>query len=146
MSLQVQVVDKGLSRFLAKALRLLDGQGKPINEAIGAALEQNANLRFDTKTDPAGNPWREWAPSTAKARAAEGRGTLLEYTGRLRDSLTHVADNDSVEVGFGVPYARYVDKVRPLLLDNGKLGKDDAEDAIAAAMTALQKQLNLRGA
>lgn len=146
MTFQVKVADRGLSKVLSAALRALGGQAKPVMSAVGAALEQNANLRFDTKTAPDGSAWKAWAPATAAARAREGRGTLLEYTGRLRDSLTYTATNDSVEVGFGVTYAPYVDKLRPLLLDNGKLGTDDAEDAVAAAMAALKKQLNLRGA
>lgn len=79
----------------------------PVNRAIGGVLERNVNLGFDTKTDPGGRAWAAWAQSARAARLREGRGNLLEYTGRMRDSLTHLADARGVEVGFGVNYARY---------------------------------------
>lgn len=81
------------------------GNLQPLMDELGALLESRVNLRFATKTDPAGRPWAEWAPSTAKRRRKEGRGTLLEYRRRMLDSLTHASGADFLEVGFGVDYA-----------------------------------------
>lgn len=94
-----QIVDY----FHALGQRL--GNPRPLLDELGAVLESRVQQRFDTKTDPAGAAWTPWAKSTARQRAKSGRGTLLEQTRRLRNSLTHAADRQSVTVGFGVPYA-----------------------------------------
>jgi phage gpG-like protein len=144
MSLAVRVTDRGVGLALRRMTALL-GDMTPISEAVGSRLERNINLRFDTQTGPDGSAWKQWAPSTAKARAAEGRGTLLQYTGRMRASLTHLADNDGVEVGFGVGYAVFAEFMsRPLLFDDGQLSDEDSNDALKAALQAFRKQLRLQ--
>ena len=148
MSLRIQVTDHGVQLALARFRAALRNT-RPVMQAIGAKLDRNVNLRFDTKTDPARQAWTPWSAETAAARAREGRGTLLEYTGRMRDSLTHLADSDSVEVGFGVDYAQYHETggrhlpQRPLLLNNGSLSQKDWDDALKVAMTAFRRQLRL---
>lgn len=144
MSLSVRVTDKGVGLALRRMSALLSDM-TPINQAIGSRLERNINLRFDTHTAPDGSAWKQWAPSTAAARAAEGRGTLLQFTGRMRDSLTHAADQAGVEVGFGVDYAVFAEYGgRPLLFDGGQLGDEDANDALKAALQAFRKQLRIQ--
>lgn len=152
MSLTVRVDDKGLGLALKRMSSALKDM-QPVFDEMGAVLERNVNLRFDTETAPDGSKWKPWAPSTAAARAKEGRGTLLRYTGRMRDSLTHVADSDSLEVGFGVPYAVYHEQLTPgkgrlpkraLLFDNGQLSDEDMNDALKVALRAFSKQLRLR--
>lgn len=148
-TVSVGIADAGLGTVLqAMAAQLADMT--PVYKAIGRKLESNINLRFDTKTDPSGKPWAPWAESTKEARQSEGRGNLLEYTGRMRDSLTYVLTSDSVEVGFGVEYAQYHEQLslsqkglpkRAMLFDGGKLSATDTEDVLAAAMKALEKQL-----
>jgi len=140
--IKVTVTDRGVMLAVRAMTQILQ-DATPVMKAIGRTLESNVNVRFDTKTAPDGQPWAPWAPSTAAARAREGRGTLLEYTGRMRDSLTYVADAHSVEVGFGVPYAKYHEPYRPLLLDNGNLSNDDLNDALDAALKAFRKQLRM---
>jgi phage gpG-like protein len=144
MSLAVRVTDRGVGLALRRMSALLSDM-TPVHEAVGSRLERNINLRFDTQTGPDGSAWKQWAPSTAKARAAEGRGTLLQYTGRMRASLTHLADNDGVEVGFGVGYAVFAEFMgRPLLFDDGQLSDEDSNDALKAALQAFRKQLRLQ--
>lgn len=51
--------------------------------AIGAAIEGNVKVRFQTKVDPNGEPWAQLADSTLARYAAEDeggprRGTLLQ--------------------------------------------------------------------
>lgn len=144
MSLGVSVTDAGVGLALRRMAVLLRDM-QPIYRAIGSKLEQNVNLRFDTKTAPNGSGWAAWAPATARARAAEGRGTLLEYTGRMRDSLTYFADNQGVEVGFGVDYAEQVERKRAMLFDGDTLGQQDLDDVLKAAMREFKKQLKLSG-
>lgn len=140
--MKVTVTDTSVMAALGAMHKLLRDT-TPVMRAIGRKLESNVNVRFDTKTAPDGQPWKPWAPSTAKARAREGRGTLLEYTGRMRDSLTFNADRTSVEVGFGVAYAKFHEPYRPMLFDNGNLSNDDLNDVMAVALRAFRKQLKL---
>ena len=149
MTLTVTVQDAGLGLALTRMTALLRDM-RPIYRPMGAKLEQNVHIRMDTFRAPDGTAWAVWAPATAKARAASGRGTLLSYTGRMRASLTHFADSQGVVVGFGVAYAvphetgtKHMPK-RALLFDNGNLGKDDLDDALKAAMAAFRKQLPLQ--
>ncbi len=151
MGLKVTLEDKGLLVVLARMQATLKDTS-PVMKAIGRKLESNINVRFDTKTAPDGSAWAPWAESTAAARAHEGRGTLLEYTGRMRDSLAFIADNSSVEVGFGVPYAKHHEHgtkrmpARPVLFHNGQLAQGDLDDAVSAALSAIKRQFNKESA
>lgn len=68
-------------------------------DAIGAALVASTQHRFETETDPDGNPW----PASLRALAEGGR--TLTDTARLVSSLTHEASESSVAVGTNVVYA-----------------------------------------
>lgn len=96
---------------LEQALRRID-RPADLMRALGARLEANIHERFDTKRDPDGNAWAGLAPSTqarydkqdtAKSGKFKGqvrkRGTLLERTRQMRQSLTSDAGDDYVEVG-----------------------------------------------
>jgi phage virion morphogenesis protein len=71
----------------------------PLMRAIGAWLESSTRERFDTNRAPDGSPWK---PSLGAQ--LRGTPTLVQF-GRLRDSFTHAADADQVEVGTNVIYA-----------------------------------------
>ncbi len=79
---------------------------------LGALLERNIEGRFDSKRDPSGLPWAPLAASTKakydradtvrKGRNAgelRKRGSLLERTRQMRDSLASNAGDDFVEIG-----------------------------------------------
>lgn len=78
---------------------------------IGAKLEANANLRFDTKTDPTGAAWAPLSPVTKAIYESDWfieqnpdfkggiPGSLLERTRQLRDSLGFNAGTDYVDIG-----------------------------------------------
>lgn len=142
--MSVTVDRAALDRALQDALKALRDT-RPVMRAIGRVLESNVEIRFDTKTAPDGSAWKPWAKSTAKQRAKEGRGTLLEYTGRMRASLAVNVQKNEVEIGFGVPYAQFVEVTRPVLLDKGQLGKEDADDVMDAALKSIKKQMRLEG-
>ena len=103
MDLQITGADQILARLLVLENRLSDMS--TVYEDIGTFLESQVNIRFDTKTDPDGHAWQGWAESTAKRRKQQKRGTLMSFSGQLRQSLTHAADASGVVVGFGVDYA-----------------------------------------
>ena len=79
--------------------------------AIGAEMESRIEQRFDSKTDPRGNPWKPHAQSTRDRYAAQDKGraqgTLLQRTGQMRDSLSHQVQSTAVSIGFGVERAAY---------------------------------------
>lgn len=106
--LSLEVVGLGeLQAVLARAARELDNP-RDLLDAMGATLQGNINLRFDTKTDPNDEPWEPLTPNTLAIYAAQerkgngppaGRGTLLNHMGYMLDSLTHNVGPDYVDVG-----------------------------------------------
>lgn len=94
--------NKELQADLQRAVARLQ-RPRDLMQALGAKMVENIERRFDTKRDPAGAPWEPLAPATIKRYADEDkgkrRGTILERTGRMRDSLTSNAGNDFVQVG-----------------------------------------------
>jgi phage gpG-like protein len=143
--MQTSAQDSGVLPFVERLINKLEDLSEEFDE-IGALIVSRVQTRFDLKQDPDGNPWDPWAPSTARERAREGRGTLLEYTGRLRSSYTHSATRDGVEIGSSVPYAGYMEEgvdsrhipARHMLLsalngsgDVASLGHEDEQDVLA---------------
>lgn len=133
--LAIGVVDAGAVQAINDLSHRLATLG-PVMDRIGVLLESRVDQRFDTKTDPDGAAWSPWGPATAAARQAEGRGTLLEYSGHMRASLAYVHGADWVEVGFGVPYAishetgAGVPERRMLAGVGGGLGQRDMRDVM----------------
>lgn len=110
LSVEIKGAD-ALVQQLGLALKRLE-QPRGLMQALGNVLRVNIERRFDTKTDPSGQAWKPWAPATVKAynradtqrkgkRQGEvvRRGTLLERTGQMRNSLTVNAGDSQVEVG-----------------------------------------------
>lgn len=89
-----QVVVKSLAELGA---RLRDM--RPIMDEIGAGMVARTVMRFETGTAPGGTPWK---PSR---RALKESGRTLVLTARLKQSITHIASSDSVQVGSNVEYA-----------------------------------------
>lgn len=132
---------------LARALSRLD-KPRDLLATLGAVLEANIERRFDRKVDPSGTPWAPLAESTKKAYAAQDkgarRGTLLERTGQMRNSLASNVGDDFVEIGMNrlsdggkwvVPLLHETGTEhmprRGIFLadpDSGKLGAEDEAD------------------
>lgn len=149
--LRLRIQDDAVQSYVDTLFERL-GDLTPLMEDIGASIERNVELRFDTKRDPAGQPWVPLSPRTraqydrADRRPARGggveiarRGTLLERTGLMRDSLTYAATSDQVEIGFGRPYAAFHElgtsrmPRRGLLTADpttGELGEDDRRSVL----------------
>jgi len=87
-------VQAALARLADRAADLY-----PAMDAIGASLVDSTRHRFGLEAGPDGTPWR---PSR---RAIRTGGRTLAHKRRLVGSITHVAADQSVEVGTNVPYA-----------------------------------------
>lgn len=107
---QVELQDDEMLAAIDRAIALLEQPGQMM-EDIGARIEANAELRFETKTDPKGDPWAPLSPATIEIYNSEWfikqnpafaggiPGSLLERTRQLRASLAHNAGVDYVEIG-----------------------------------------------
>lgn len=109
--IEIQIQDKEVSSYLRQLERKLQDLSKPMGE-IGQMLEGRVSNRFETETDPDGQPWEAWSLSTfetypwAGSKAAEslakpGNARILDRMGDMLGSLSHRADSTSVRVGFG---------------------------------------------
>lgn len=148
MSVRVEIV--GIADALAATERIEDRllNLEPLFRDLAALLESNANVRFDTKTDPDGKAWQDWAPSTRAAREREGRGTLMEYSGFMREGLSSAFGPSFAEVFLTAPYAdaherpkstSHLPRRSMLTSANGGLGEQDLEDVL----TSIEDYLNV---
>jgi phage virion morphogenesis protein len=72
----------------------------PLMKIVGAVLESSTRVRFRTSISPEGAPWK---PSL---RVIAHGGKTLVRKARLRDSITHDADDTHAVVGSNLVYAR----------------------------------------
>src|SRR5574341_1107956 len=77
---------------------------QPVLEVYAQDLKTLVDDSFDQSRAPDGNAWAPLAPSTI-ARRRRGSSKPLVDTGRLRNSITAVALNDTLRVGTNVIYA-----------------------------------------
>lgn len=87
-------VKGALTRLIAAGVGL-----RPVLDEIGASLLASTQQRFEDGKSPAGAAWK---PSI---RASRDGGATLVDRGHLRDSMTHRASDNEVEVGTNVLYA-----------------------------------------
>lgn len=73
-------------------------------DVLGSEVESQTRRRVqDEKTDPEGEPWKEWSEDYAARRP--NKGGLLELGGDLSDSITYEVAGDVVYVGSNLVYA-----------------------------------------
>jgi phage gpG-like protein len=163
-SLQIELQDAQLLAAIDRTLSLLQQPGE-LMEDIGAKLESNANLRWDERVDPTGQPWAPLSPATKDIYTSQWfidrnpafkggiPGNLLERTRQLRASLTHNVGADFVDIGtsrqvgakkwqVGTLHEWGTVKMprRGILTANpntGELGADDQADVLAIVNAAL---------
>lgn len=160
----IELDDREIRAAISRAIDLL-ANPTPIFEAIGQRLKTNAELRFDTKTDPTGAAWAPLSPATIEIYQSEWfkkrnpafvggiPGTLLERTRQLRLSLAYNAGRDFLDIGTSRATANGRWQIgwlhetgtrrmprRGFLLANpqtGELGRGDAEDVLDIVATML---------
>lgn len=127
-SAKVQRVLRGLSRL--KIQDLMDNIGNMV------ANQTRTRIRSDKKA-PDGS---QWPPLSAKYAAAKAKKKgsavgMLEYSGALADSITHLATSQQVEVGSNLVYARvhqegYGDIPAREYLGLSRQNQDDVDDVV----------------
>jgi phage virion morphogenesis protein len=139
------VSDNGTATLLADVASRLANIRIAIERAA-AMLESRVHARFDTKTGPDGGAWHPWSAATQKARAKSGRGTLLEYTGKMRASVRWAMTGPAAAtVQIGAAYASVHEygmgkmPARRMLTDgNGTLSAADTQALTAVVQNYLQ--------
>ena len=116
MPLTIKIEDSTIQNHLHQ-LQVKMSDLSPVMDSIGYALEQSVRRRFETRTDPSGQKWAAWKPSTEKSypRAGSkasrtqgvGRGKILERYGSMFNGASYSHDHNSVSIGFDQPYATY---------------------------------------
>lgn len=71
----------------------------PLMDQIGNAMEVTTHERFESESDPDGNPWKQ------SIRARTEGGKTLTKDGHLDNSITHSFTADSAEIGSNLIYA-----------------------------------------
>lgn len=75
-------------------------------DAIGHAIAEQVRLGFRDGRSPRGESWEPLTHVTLSRRKNGGVGAKpLMDTGRLRDSIGHAVQGDTVEIGTNVEYA-----------------------------------------
>lgn len=140
MPASITINDRLVVEFLAE-LGKKAGNLRGLMDSLGQEMETRVSNRFETRTDPSGAPWIQWADSTIANYPDDGNGTLLDRYGDMLASLGHQADDSSVTYGFAMPYAAYHEfgttrmPRRGLLTENPEAGTLSADDQRAVLET-----------
>lgn len=134
----LEITDAEIRAWLDRASQKATEPGRSrLLDAIGATLESKVEQRFDAKLDPNGQKWAPLAESTqlryAKKDRKRKRGSLLERSRLMRNSLTYQVQSDSVLLGFGVAYAAYHETGTRKMPRRGLLTGDPATGLLGAA-------------
>ena len=105
--LSIYVNSSDTVRAHLDGLRHRLGDLSEVMAGIGMELESRVSARFESRTDPNGDAWEPWAPSTKARYPEDGNKRLLDRYGDMLASLTHSSDATSATVGFGDPTAAY---------------------------------------
>ena len=110
-STRVEVTDAAVLAAIDGAIRLLEDPRDLLQE-IGDQLEANVALRFETKTDPAGQKWAPLSEATKEIYQSDWfikrnpafkggiPGSLLQRTNAMRQSLAFNVVDNVLELGF----------------------------------------------
>lgn len=87
---------------------------RTVLDRLGQAGEDAARERIeDTKTSPAGEKWDAWSQRYARTRGTQH--SLLVGEQSLLESMTHTVDDDAVQWGSNLVYAKRQNAARPYL-------------------------------
>ncbi len=149
MSITLSVDDQLVIDRLNELARRIDDMSPAFSE-IGMELENRVRARFESQSDPDGDPWAAWKPSTVLSYPEDGSGRVLDRYGEMLRNITHTHDDTSATVGFGDPYATFHEygtrfmARRGLLFsdpDAGTLGEGDQQAVLDILTSFLQDAL-----
>ncbi len=109
MLINIQV--EGLTRLRQKLKVTADklSHMRQFWSSVGMYVQnQTIKERFNKEQSPDGQKWKPLAESTKKRKKRHKRGVMkiLHDTGKLRESITYEAGNNSVKVGSVLKYTR----------------------------------------
>lgn len=107
MSVAVQIQLTGIARVQRALYRLSNPSRKELFDLVGNLVANQTRRRIThDKRAPDGSRWAPLSPRYAQRKAKEKPGVgMLEFWGYLRDSITHIASSNQVEVGSNQKYA-----------------------------------------
>jgi phage gpG-like protein len=141
---------------LAKKLNgcaLTAGQKEDLLKGLGMEAEDQTKARFDTETDPQGDPWkaltakyarRKYQPAQNGERARGSSGGILVYSGDMRRSIGYrLSGGDAVLIGSPMEYADYHQNAKKITRRRQflGLGEDDIKGLENAIDVFLGKHL-----
>lgn len=119
MSAQILITDTKEIKELQKKikdLRLNSADRRKLLESIGVEIETQTEERFENQRDVSGSKWQDISAKTRAYYNKKGiRGSLLNRTRQLRDTIESEATESQVLVGATKIYAaahNYGDKKR----------------------------------
>ncbi|MEO5336873.1 MAG: phage virion morphogenesis protein [Magnetospirillum sp. WYHS-4] len=99
ITLSIDIQDAGAAKVLDRVIAAAEDL-TPAMDDIGGHLVAAIQRRFELGRGPDGKPWK---PSR-RVEESKGGGQTLVDSGRLMQSVTHLAHADSVDVGTNVIY------------------------------------------
>jgi phage virion morphogenesis protein len=96
----ITVQDQAIQAYLAQLARRM-GNLQPVMRSIATEMETRVSARFETQSDPNGQPWKAWKPATLAAYPKSGHNRLLDRYGDMLNSLNSMATADTARIGFG---------------------------------------------
>ncbi|MCK2095635.1 phage virion morphogenesis protein [Thauera aromatica] len=104
--IEMEVDDHEVRELLGR-LEARNGDLSDVMSSIGMEMESRISERFETESDPHGQPWAAWSAATVASYPEDGNARLLDRYGDMLISLSHQYDRNSVAIGFGAEYAVY---------------------------------------
>ena len=109
--IKFRIEGQDVSKKLATLIRQLKNPKEMMQEVSDIIVEDIKERIIKTKTDPEGNKWAPWAPSTQEARVKDGTAALglLYRNGELARSITAtMKGSKAFEIGSNLEYAKYL--------------------------------------
>jgi phage virion morphogenesis protein len=104
------IVDAAEARAGIESILRAVERPRGLMDALGGYFVFSTQRRFETETAPDGSAWPRLSPRTANKRIGRkgrrGYEHILRLSGRLYQSITYEAADDSVEWGTNVVYGR----------------------------------------
>ncbi|TBW58553.1 phage virion morphogenesis protein [Marinobacter halodurans] len=105
MSVSLRTDFSDVDRLQTRIGRLANPDRRALGEQLGSLVESQTRRRIsEDQESPDGVPWAPWTAAYAKRR--HGGHSLLQGEGNLMDSIGFDVQDDHVEVGSNLIYAR----------------------------------------
>lgn len=98
--LVITVQDQAVQAYLTQLQQRM-GNLKPVMQSIATEMETRVSARFETQTDPNGQPWKAWTPATLASYPKNGNKRLLDRYSDMLNSLSSIATAETARIGFG---------------------------------------------